>query len=237
MQKSTIQWTEKTWNPISGCSKISQGCKNCYAETIANRFWKDRKFTDIICHEDRLQQPLSMKKPAMIFVNSMSDLFHEKVPAEFIIRIFRVMQTAQWHTFQILTKRAQRMSDLIAEHNIYVPKNIWLGVSVENQNAADERISLLLETEAVVRWLSVEPMIDSIDLSGWLSGQQIDWLVCGAESGHGARPMENEWALTLLKQCKESQTPFFMKQLCDKRGKKIDYELFPKELQVREYPQ
>ena len=176
--KSKIEWTDATWNPVTGCTKVSQGCKNCYAETWANRkmgeFSKDknRGFTDIICHEDKLNIPLKWKKPKKIFVNSMSDLFHEKVPFEFVREVFTVMASCSWYTFQILTKRPERMKEFFKYINenseeLYVKPlpNVWLGVSVEDQKTADERIPILLKVPAAVRWISAEPLLGEIDLA------------------------------------------------------------------------
>jgi protein gp37 len=182
---TTIEWTDETWNPITGCTKVSQGCKNCYAEGIANRFFAkqyppnqdgtQRKFTDVRCHPERLDQPLRWKEPRRVFVNSMSDLFHEDVPEEFIRAVFTVMRNAQRHTFQILTKRAARMLEIVGTwqrnglllregHGCILP-NVWLGVSVEDQEHADERIPLLLQTPAAVRFLSIEPQLGPVDMT------------------------------------------------------------------------
>lgn len=262
MSKTKIEWTEKSWNPVTGCSKVSVGCKNCYAEGIAKRFWKDRKFTDVKCHEDRLEQPLHWRKPSMVFVNSMSDLFHEKVPFEFIIKVFRIMselQTNEGHIFQILTKRPDRAKKfydwvvpkftngptdnvsnrMFARH--WPLKNVWLGVSVENQETADVRIPILLQIPAAIRWVSIEPMLGSVDLTkidykfnggmNVLTGfphkreyfnkfnipeiknaANIDWVVLGGESGHKARPMHPEWVRKVRDDCKAAGVPFFFKQ-------------------------
>lgn len=223
--KTSIEWTERTWNPITGCTKVSQGCKNCYAETIANRFWGDRKFTDVRCHADRLDEPLHWRKPCRIFVNSMSDLFHEDVPFEFIDK---VMVRSLWtpHIYQVLTKRPARMLEWSkeAERRIWrlndkpvgmtwpLP-NVWLGVSVENQKTADERIPILLQTPATVRWVSAEPLLGAVNLLPYLgTWSGIDWLVIGGESGPGARSFNIAWARKLIDQCKAAGVPVFMKQ-------------------------
>jgi protein gp37 len=214
-----IQWTDETWNPVTGCAKVSPGCAHCYAETIAKRLWassyppipiaigqdgqvsasRPRQFTDVQCHADRLEQPLRWKKPRRIFVNSMSDLFHEDVPDAFIDRVFAVMALAPQHTFQILTKRAERMRDyMLAEGRtdsiaqclptygteregfVSLPlSNVWLGVSVENQRFADERIPLLLQTPASVRFISAEPLLGLIDLASWFGIAQLTTVVEG----------------------------------------------------------
>jgi protein gp37 len=239
MAKSKIEWTEVTWNPVTGCSKVSIGCKNCYAETIANRFWGDRKFTDVVCHEDRLEQPLHWKKPRMIFVNSMSDLFHEDVPFGFIHKVFYRMKSTPQHTYQILTKRPERMLAFVID---FVPllkfeplKNVWLGVSVENQKTANERIPLLLQTPAAVKWISAEPLLEQIGIREYLtdggipSMGKLDWVVVGGESGQNKRPFNPDWARSLRDECKMMQIPFFMKQI----DKIIP---IPEDLLIREYP-
>ncbi len=238
MAKSKIEWTDRVWNPVTGCTKVSQGCKNCYAETIANRFWGDRKFTDVRCHEDRLEQPLHIKKPSMIFINSMSDLFHAKVSFEFIYEVINTIEFSPQHIFQILTKRPERALEFAhwyreKRKGCPLPRNIWLGVSVEDQETANERIPILLQVPAAVRWLSIEPMLGKINITHFLSGwkdeydnhflpieiyniiknnNKIDWVVVGGESGAHARPMHPEWVRSIRDQCKEYDIPFFFKQ-------------------------
>ena len=215
MTKTSIEWCDEIWNPTTGCTKVSAGCKNCYAERIAKRFWGERKFTDVQCHPERLDKPFYWRKPRRVFVDSMSDLFHPDVPDDFILEVFVAMEDSPNYTFMILTKRPDRMLDfrkrrwVIRDGEPWVYPNIWLGVSVENQQAADERIPLLLQTSAAVRFVSVEPMLEKIDLRkvqmpdgddlgptlfnfGYDVG--IDWVICGCESGPGARPMELDWA-------------------------------------------
>ena len=285
--KTGIEWTDATWNPVSGCSKVSQGCKNCYAERIFPRVYgsdtvrysvryspindqpcyRPRKFTDVQLHSDRLNQPLHWRRPRRIFVNSMSDLFHEDVPDDFIDRVFAVMALAQRHTFQILTKRPQRMLEylriiqddekdmhgwcdaavditgspcsagLVEDCDWPLP-NVWLGVSVEDQATADERIPLLLQTPAAVRFLSCEPLLGPIDVYGGdpdprlggmkagpgLSLEQywkadgtgpfpgLDWVIAGGESGPHARPSHPDWFRSLRDQCAAAHMPFFFKQ-------------------------
>ena len=243
---TSIEWADKTWNPIAGCSKVSDGCKNCYAEKMAKRLvaMGQEKYRGTIDErglwsgninfdEKALEMPLKTKKPTRFFVNSMSDLFHENVSDEWIARIFDVMYRADWHTFQVLTKRPERMADVITSHyeefNDYgnPPSHVWLGVSVENQAAADERIPLLLETPAVVRFLSCEPLLGPVDLTKvlmpdgdyltktlWNDGSRsgIDWVIVGGESGPQARPMHPDWARGLRDQCSSAKVPFFMKQ-------------------------
>lgn len=316
MATTSIQWTDRVWNPVTGCTKVSQGCKHCYAETIADRFWatqypkvefcgeqlpRPRRFTDVWTHEDRLAEPLSWRKPARVFVNSMSDLFHEDVPDEFIDRVFAVMALAERHTFQILTKRADRMRAYMSDgrddrvrpavqtilHGQHHPAkqyplpwplpNVWLGVSVENQKYADERIPLLLQTPAAVRFISAEPLLGPVDLRDWpkmfrndhivdVSGDaynSLDWVIVGGESGSGARPMDLEWARSIVAQCRADGVACFVKQLgsaplfhdCDAKGicklschcyasgarrlhdrKGGDPSEWPEDLRVREYP-
>lgn len=298
--KSAIEWTDATWNPISGCSKVSPGCQHCYAEQLSHRFgWTGKPWTvgnaieNVVLHHERLDKPLHWKKPRKIFVNSMSDLFHEQVPDEFIAKIFNIMANAPWHTFQILTKRPRRMlqwfdsvkrwdhedgsvfhlgnDDIVVGYREWPLKNVWIGVSVEDQQRADERIPLLLQTPAAVRFLSCEPLLGEVDLSLWMSWEGehcqscgrgysdvywvddevwrsvvdstgaglrcpdcftaeaaaigitvdvrrstyrsgLDWIVVGGESGHGARPMQEEWAISLRDQCVSEGIPYFFKQ-------------------------
>ncbi len=209
---SRIEWTEQTWNPTVGCTKVSPGCKHCYAETMARRL----KAIGVKGYEngfrltlmpERLAEPLERRKPTVYFVNSMSDLFHEKVPFDYILRVFDVMAHAPQHTFQILTKRAERMAMFC--HDVDVPANAWLGVSVENRKHGVPRIDVLRTIEAKVRFLSVEPLLEdlgAIDLEG------IQWVIVGGESGHKARPMRKEWVHSVKRQCDEAEVAFFFKQ-------------------------
>jgi protein gp37 len=207
---SQIEWTEATWNPTTGCDKVSPGCKNCYAEKFAER-WRgisghpyEQGFDLRIWHE-RLDMPLSWKKSRIIFVNSMSDLFHENVPDEFIFKVFETMRKASWHQFQVLTKRPDRMKD-IADHLKTIPSNIWMGVSVESQAWA-WRIDILREIQAEIRFLSCEPLLGPLNLS--LDG--ISWVIVGGESGPGARPMFANWVRDIQSQCDRQQSAFFFK--------------------------
>jgi protein gp37 len=295
--KTRIEWTDATWNPITGCDKVSPGCAHCYAERVAIRLWpsqypqvmdrkefgrgeleefvRPREFGDVQCHEKRLDQPLRWKKPRKIFVNSMSDLFHEAVPDAFIDRVFAVMALAPQHTFQILTKRAERMYSYMTRQNArgfsresningaiwsllgtqrgskihhggnwrakWPMPNVWLGVSVENQHFADERIPLLLQTAAAVRFISAEPLLGSLDLNAlpdpkgdpsWdasaLHGvrecafgssvsretiARLDLVIVGGESGRDARPCDRRWIYNLIDQCRGAGVPIFVKQL------------------------
>lgn len=264
--KTGIEWTDATWNPVTGCSKVSAGCKHCYAERDWARMvhlpaYQGRAFTDVACHPERLDQPLRWKKARRVFVNSMSDLFHESVPFEFIDRVFAVMALAKQHVFQVLTKRPERMRDYMLrlsksakllddaartlgytfEFNgayfvSWPLSNVWLGVTVEDQAAADERIPLLLDTPAAVRWISAEPLLGPVDLARMspkmfaakanaLTGNwkrdggptkretpTLDWVVVGGESGPNARPIHPQWARSLRDQCASAGVPFLFKQ-------------------------
>lgn len=244
---SGITWTNATWGPVTGCVKVSPGCKHCYAERDWGRLvhlptYAGRKFTDVACHPERLDQPLRWQRPRMIFVNSMSDLFIESIPDAFIDRVFAVMAFSKQHTFQVLTKRPKRMRDYMAGLTLErlqaaIPDgytlryqdmwlltlplpNVWLGVSVEDQNAADERIPLLLDTPAAVRWISAEPLLGPVNASIWLDSlpavvdqrPRLDWVVVGGESGPRARVMHPDWARSLRDQCQSEGVPFFFKQ-------------------------
>lgn len=211
MATTKIEWTESTWNPITGCTKISSGCKNCYAERMSLRLqaMKQANYVngfELTLQEQMLERPLQWKKPQLIFVNSMSDLFHEDVPIEYIQRIFDVMNRAYWHTFQILTKRSQRLSDLSKE--IDWPDNVWMGVSVENQKYT-YRIDHLRKTDAKIKFLSLEPLIGPLSK---LDLDEIDWVIVGGESGPKSRPIKSEWVLEIRDQCVNASTPFFFKQ-------------------------
>lgn len=208
---SSIEWTDTTWNPLTGCTKISPGCKHCYAERIARRLkaMGQANYANgfkLTLHEDMLDQPLTWRKPRTVFVNSMSDLFHRDVPTEFIQRVFAVMRRASQHRFQALTKRSKRVAELSGE--IDWPENVWMGVSVENADYAF-RIDHLRQTGAAVKFLSVEPLLGPLpDLN--LTG--IDWVIVGGESGPGARPMISDWVTDIRDQCVAAEVPFFFKQ-------------------------
>lgn len=216
---SAIEWTEATWNPVTGCNKISPGCKHCYAERMSKRLQAMGQLNyangfELTLHEHMLDRPLLWKKPQVIFVNSMSDLFHEEVPFEFISRVFDTMRRAYWHQFQVLTKRSARLSELSPE--IKWPPNVWMGVSVENEDYAF-RIDHLRETAACVKFLSLEPLLGplpNLNLDG------IDWAIVGGESGPGARPMAEDWVIDIRDQCLAANVPFFFKQWGGPRKKK-----------------
>jgi protein gp37 len=257
--KTGIEWTDATWNPVTGCTKVSQGCKHCYAERVFPRAYKwqmvvsrgvtkPRQFTDIALHPERLNQPIRWARPRRIFVNSMSDLFHEDIPDSFVVDVFAVMALAPRHTFQVLTKRPERMLAWMTANAHgdsimgrawqmlgHLPKyahegimgrqwplqNVWLGVSCEDQATADERIPLLLQTPAAVRWISAEPLLGPVSLGAYLPGTRIadfnippplQWVVVGGESGPGARPMHPQWARDIRDRCAAAGVPFLFKQ-------------------------
>jgi protein gp37 len=213
---SSIEWTDATWNPVRGCIKISPGCKHCYAETFAERFrgvpgHPYEQGFDPRLVPDKLAEPLKWSSPKAIFVNSMSDLFQQSVPDLYIEQVTRVMRMANWHTYQVLTKRADRMRELLDGRLAFAlhDAHIWWGVSVEDRKFGLPRLDVLRETTAAMRFLSIEPLLEDlgeIDLSG------IDWVIVGGESGHGARPLEKAWVTNILNQCRDAQVPFFFKQ-------------------------
>jgi len=214
--QSHIEWTDATWNPVRGCTKISPGCKHCYAETFAERFRgvKGHPYElgfDLRTVPSKLDEPLRWKKPRFVFVNSMSDLFHDDVPVSYIQKVARVMVEAKWHTFQVLTKRSERMRDLLATDLKFATtyNHIWWGVSVEDRKYGVPRIEHLRQSNAAVRFLSIEPLLEDL---GALNLSEIDWIIAGGESGHGARPMEKEWVLSIQTQCRRADVPFFFKQ-------------------------
>jgi protein gp37 len=208
--KSSIEWTESTWNPVTGCTKISPGCANCYAERMANRLKaighpNYANGFNVTLHEQVLELPLNWKKPQIIFVNSMSDLFHEEVPLDFIKKVFNVMNRANWHIFQILTKRSERLQEL--SHLLSWNLNIWMGVSIETQEYS-YRTKNLLKTNTYLKFISCEPLLGPLSLN--LKG--IEWVIAGGESGPKARPIDPSWVISLRDQCKKANVPFFFKQ-------------------------
>ena len=255
---SNIGWTDETWNPTTGCSRVSPGCEHCYAEALSLRYgWSKKPWTarnaaeNVVLHPDRLRKPLYWRKPRMVFVNSMSDLFHSQIPTAFIEQVFAVMGLAEKHTFQVLTKRAKDMRDFFsyemrwamiegATHKLYEDRydqdpsmwlavngpadNVWLGVSVEDQRRADERIPVLLDTPAAIRWISAEPLLGPLVIEQlgqhWLGAASqragmndgLDWVVVGGESGPGHRPMKIEWVESIVDQCRAANVPVFVKQ-------------------------
>ena len=208
---SKIEWTETTWNPVTGCTKISYGCKHCYAERMSKRLQamgmeKYRRGFEVVVHDSVLQEPLKWKNPTLVFVNSMSDLFHKAVPTEFVQSVFGVMNQASQHTFQVLTKRPGRVKQIDARLD-WAP-NIWLGTSIESERWLD-RLDRLKATGASTKFLSLEPLLGplpDLDLSG------IDWVIVGGESGPGARPMDAHWVREIRDNCVDNEVPFFFKQ-------------------------
>lgn len=224
MSATTIEWTEVTWNPVTGCSKVSPGCINCYAERMAKRLQAmgQPNYRDgfaLRTHDHMLQLPLKWLKPRMVFVNSMGDLFHEKVPDTFIRRVFQVMESTSRHTYQILTKRAERLSE--AAPHLSWPQNVWMGVTVED-NAHLWRVGHLRQVPSAVKFLSLEPLLGpmpDLDLS------EIDWVIVGGESGPGARPMHRDWVIDIRDACIRESVPFFFKQWGGARKKIAGREL------------
>lgn len=269
MSTTSIEWCARpgtipaVWNPVTGCRKVSEGCRNCYAESVAWRWWHGRPFTDVRCHEDRLMEPYRWRKPRTCFVNSMSDLFHEDVPLHFLTQVWAIMSEASGSTFLVLTKRPERMRRWMADRpdlGSGPPANVWLGVSAEDQATADRRIPLLLQTPAVVRFVSCEPLLGPVDLTHSralgadtnLGG--IDWIIVGGESGPHARPMRLAWASSLVVQARDLGASVFVKQLgarpvvCLPDGEMIrpdgithpkggDPAEWPEDLRVREWPE
>ena len=214
-RKSTIEWTNSTWNPVTGCTKVSAGCDHCYAERLSERFRgvKGHPFEsgfDLTLRPERLEQPLRWRQRQLIFVNSMSDLFHKDIPTEYIARVFDTMERADWHTYQVLTKRSSTMRDFVHQHysGQQAPPHIWLGVSIENA-AAMTRLRHLKQTNASVRFVSFEPLIGPL---GAVNLEGIHWVIAGGESGPGARPMQREWPRSLRDQCQAQRVAFFFKQ-------------------------
>lgn len=280
MSTTSIEWTRgddgspgRTWNPVTGCTKVSPGCDHCYAEGIARRFAGTAQFPrgfEVTLHPERLEAPLRWRKPSRVFVNSMSDLFHDDVPVEFIARVFAVMAATPRHTYQVLTKRHGSMRSLLGRPEFrrsvgdellrldirgqvdgwsgaWPLPNVWLGVSVEDQKRAELRIPALLDTPAAVRFLSCEPLVGPVDLRTWMVVSEttltmelpgLSWVIVGGESGPGARPMQLDWARSLVDQCQRTGVAVFVKQLGSAHGprKGGDMSTWPPELRVREWP-
>lgn len=261
-EHSNIGWTNSTWNPVRGCTRVSEGCRNCYAEVLAARHsyeggWGheiahyiggEARWTNVIelAHVKTIEAPLHWRTPRRVFVNSMSDLFHEKVPFNVVDSVFAVMDRCPQHVFQILTKRPERMLDYCRRINGAPLENVWLGVSVEDQKRADERIPLLLRTPAAVHWASLEPLLDSIDLSAIRVVQNgtcetkerypgLDWVVVGGESGQSRRQMAMEHARSLIAQCKAAGVPIFVKQDSGQRPG-MQGRFTAEEWALKEYP-
>lgn len=283
MGRTAIEWTDYSWNPITGCSPVSEGCQNCYARRMANRlrgrcgYPKENPFK-VTLHPERLDEPLKWRKPRKVFVCSMSDLFHPDVPFEYIAKVWQTMNNAEQHTFLVLTKRPKRMAEFLsllawythdrevepAEAVLgtggkYTLPNVWLGVTAENQARADERIPILLQIPATVRFVSVEPMLGPVDIYKYLDIYDpptlsnpdgynpdkvlLDWVICGGETGPGARPMHPDWVRSLVLQCKNAGVPIFVKQMGSVWAKAHSSdrasnrpEEWPEDLRIRELP-
>ena len=244
MSKHKIGWlnrpgtTGETWNPITGCSPVSAGCLNCYAARMAKRFGESHGYPAdepfrVTFHPDRLERPSRWKKPKTIFVCSMGDLFHEDVEAPWVYRVLEEACFCEHHTFIVLTKRPKRMATVMSHEPIVLP-NLWLGVTAEDQAAADERVPLLLKTPAAVRWVSVEPMLEETDLA--MLVDDLDWVVIGCESGPRRRPCKPEWVEALVEQCQEAGVAVYVKQLDLGGAVSKDPDEWPEELRIREWP-
>jgi protein gp37 len=250
---SKIEWTDKTWNPIIGCSKVSPACDNCYAEKMAARLAlmpnAPSEYANVVNNngtwsggtafvESALEKPLHWRKPCRVFVGSMTDLFHPSTPREWIDKVFAIMALTPHITYQVLTKRPERMAEYCSNPNnrslhemerisgerlccggFWPLNNVWLGVTVENQEQADKRIPILLDTPAAVRFVSVEPMLEGINLNNGDMINGLDWVICGGETGPNARPMWEHWARALLEECEASGTPFFFKKWGSYKGR------------------
>ena len=227
--KSTIEWTDATWNPVRGCTKISPGCRHCYAATFAERFrgvpgHPYEQGFDLRLVPEKLEEPLRWSRPRNIFVNSMSDLFHEGISDNYIASVANVMLRADWHVYQVLIKRSERMSRLLATklRSHAASPHIWWGVSVEDRKYGLPRIEYLRNSPAVVRFLSIEPLLEDL---GFINLRGISWVIVGGESGPGARPMKREWVTSILAQCEDAAVPFFFKQWGGVRKKKAGRQL------------
>ena len=234
MAKTAIEWTDLTWNPVTGCTKVSPGCAHCYAERVTLRFKRGPRYlpgeSEIVLHPDRLAKPLGWRAPRRVFVCSMSDLFHEDVPDEFIRRVLFTCRSTAQHTYQVLTKRHERLAALA--DGLDWPPNVWVGVSVENQRWADARIPALLTVPVSVRFISAEPLLKPVVLAPYLD--RLQWVIVGGESGPKARPMDAAWARSIRDECAQAGVAFFFKQwggLTPKsRGRQLDgrtYDQFP----------
>lgn len=220
MRKTAIEWTDATWNPSTGCTKISQGCRNCYSERLSLRLKKMglrkyRKGFKFTIHPDALEIPLKWRKPRKIFVNSMSDLFHEKMSGDFLVKIFDIMKNADWHNYQILTKRPERMLNYVMNLERTIPDHIWMGVTVENADCKS-RIDVLRKIPVKIRFISFEPLLDAI---GKLDLKNISWVIVGGESGPKYRNMKTEWIREIRDQAKDQNVMFFFKQWGGLRAK------------------
>lgn len=250
MAKTKIEWADISWNIVTGCDKVSTGCKNCYAARWATTrlknlsYYKDGFYGNVHLHENRLTDPYKLKTPQTIFPCSMSDLFHPEVPFIFIEMAFNVMTNADWHIYKILTKRPARILEYIwwrrtrALNPWPIEKHIWIGVSVENQRAADDRIPILKYIPAAVRWISMEPLLEYTTILTHLFSGGIHWVVVGGESGPNARPLKSQWVNVIKRECEFHRVPMFFKQGSQTQEwpKFKDFNSFPEHLKIREYP-
>jgi len=237
-ESSKIEWTDATWNPVRGCTKVSPGCAHCYAETFAERFrgvpgHPYEQGFDLRLVPEKLSEPITWSKQRMVFVNSMSDLFHKDIPDDYIELVVRVMATADWHIYQVLTKRSERLRDLLMTNLAFAAglPHIWWGVSVENQRHGVPRIAHLRQADPAMSFLSVEPLLEDL---GEVDFEGVNWVIVGGESGAGARPMEKSWVVNIRRQCRKVKVPFFFKQWGGVRkcrnGRELDgrtYDEFP----------
>lgn len=237
-----IAWTDETWNPVTGCTKVSEGCAHCYAEGIAKRFWKGRPFTDVQCHYERLDIPFRWKKDRMVFVCSMGDLFHDDVPDDFVGKVLFPVHTLTCHKWQILTKRPKRMAEYFTKHD--PPKEAWLGVTAENQKRADERIPILLQIPAAVRFVSLEPLLSYVNIQGCLNpsptgedDSKLDWVIVGCESGPKRRECKLEWVRSIVEQCADAGVPCFVKQIEINGRVSHNPAEWPEDLRVQQKPE
>lgn len=211
--RTKIRWTNASWNPVTGCSKVSPGCEHCYAERLAEQKRGTPAFPvgfDIQLRPHKLEDPLKWKQPMMVFVNSMSDLFHREIPDDYLCAVWDTMMQADWHTYQVLTKRPHRMAHKIKSLGLPLAPHIWLGTSVENQQFADSRVPALLSIPSAIRFLSCEPLLAPVTLRPWISN--LSWCIVGGESGPGYRPMPHEWARAIRDECLEVGVAFYFKQ-------------------------
>lgn len=243
-EKTLIEWTNATWNPVTGCTKVSPGCDYCYAERLTERFGRG-PFSEVRLHPDRLKEPLQWRKPSLIFTCSMADLFHSSVPWEFLLSVFSIMEQTPQHTYQVLTKRPGRMA-YFANYVLHKPwpSNVWAGTSVENQKYA-ARLDVLMTVSAETRFVSAEPLLDRLDLRPWLRSGILQWVIVGGESGPKARGMDLEWVRVIRGHCRQFNTPLFVKQLGTAWARELgatdskggDPREWPRGLHIRDYPE
>lgn len=251
MSRTRIEWATHSWNVVTGCSPVSEGCAHCYAEAMTRRFWEQwgceppPDHFGVALHRERLLRPLTWKKPRRVFVNSMSDTFHPDVPHDFTLDIFEAMADASQHTYIVLTKRPQRMREFLRHCEDWDPTewpNVWLGVSAENQRRLDERLPILLGIDAIVRFVSLEPLLGPIDFvraggTDWWESGNLNWVIIGAESGPKRRECKLEWIRDIVEQCEAAAVPCFVKQLSINGKVSHNPDEWPPNLRVREWPE